>query len=190
MSSAQTTGPKSPEPAEPPVTAHLESFWNEFREFAARGNVVDLAVAFVMGVAFGRITTSLVNDIIMPPIGLLLGRVNFSNLYLSLNGKSYPSLAAAQAEGAPTMNYGLFINNVLNFLIVAFAMFVIVRAINHLKSRQPTGSAEPTTRPCPYCLSSVPLKATRCSQCTSYLPPEGAQAAGGDAGGTPPPVTP
>jgi large conductance mechanosensitive channel len=133
MSSTQTKGTEGAAPAaQPLVTARVGGVWKEFREFAVRGNVVDLAVAVVVGAAFGRITTSLVNDIIMPPIGLLLGRVNFSNLSISLNGEPYPSLAAAQAAGAPTINYGLFINNILDFFIVAFAMFIVVRMMNRL----------------------------------------------------------
>ena len=177
MSSTQTKGTEGAGlAAQPPAKARLGGVLREFREFAVRGNVVDLAVAVVVGAAFGRITTSLVADIIMPPIGLLLGHINFSNLYISLNGKSYPSLSAAQAAGAPIINHGLFINNILDFIVVAFAMFIVVRTINRLKSRQPARSTEPTTRPCPYCLSSVPLKATRCSECTSYLSPEGEDA--------------
>jgi large conductance mechanosensitive channel len=133
MSSTQIKGTKGAGLAvQPPVKARLGGVLREFREFAVRGNVVDLAVAVVVGAAFGRITTSLVNDIIMPPIGLLLGRVNFSNLSISLNGEPYPSLAAAQAAGAPTINYGLVINNILDFFIVAFAMFIVVRMMNRL----------------------------------------------------------
>lgn len=138
----------------------------EFREFAMRGNVIDLAVGVIIGAAFGKIVTSLVNDIIMPPLGLILGRVDFSNLFLDLSGKSYASLAAAKAAGAPTVNYGVFINNVLDFLIVAFAVFLLVRGVNRLYRAPPPA---PTTRPCPYCLSAVPLAATRCPACTSAI---------------------
>jgi large conductance mechanosensitive channel len=188
MSSTQTQGSAAAgSAAQPPVRRRLGGVLKEFREFAVRGNVVELAVAVVVGAAFGRITTSLVNDIIMPSIGLLLGSVNFSSLYFSLNGTAYPSLSAAQAVGAPTINYGLFINNILDFFIVAFAMFIVVRMMNRLKSRQPARSTEPSIRPCPYCLSSVPLNATRCSQCTSYLPPAGEDAPATGASGTPPP---
>lgn len=138
----------------------------EFREFAMRGNVVDLAVGVIIGAAFGKIVTSLVNDIIMPPLGLVLGRVDFSNLYIDLSGKTYASLAAAKAAGAPTVNYGLFINNVIDFLIVAFAVFLLVRGINRL---YPKPTLAPATRPCPYCVTAVPLAATRCPACTSAI---------------------
>ncbi len=139
----------------------------EFREFAMRGNVVDLAIGVIIGAAFGKIVSSLVNDIIMPPLGLILGRVDFSNLFVSLSGKSYASLAEAKAAGAPTLNYGLFINNVLDFLIVAFAVFLLVRGINKL--HHAPAPASPATRPCPYCLTAVPLAATRCPACTSEI---------------------
>ena len=132
--------------------------WREFREFAMRGNVVDLAVGIIIGAAFGKIITSLVNDMIMPPIGLLLGRVDFSSLFLNLSGQPYASLAEAKAAGAPTINYGVFLNTVIDFAIVAFAIFLLVRVINRL-SRQPEAAPEaPTTRECPFCLSSIPLK--------------------------------
>jgi large conductance mechanosensitive channel len=142
----------------------------EFREFAMRGNVVDLAVGIIIGAAFTSIVTSLVNDILMPPIGLLLAGINFKDLFISLNRQPYPSLEAAQAAGAPIIAYGQFINAVINFIIVAFVVFLIVRAINRMKSRQ-EGAPEdaPTTKPCPYCLSTIPLKATRCPSCTSEL---------------------
>jgi large conductance mechanosensitive channel len=141
----------------------------EFREFIMRGNVVDLAVGIIIGAAFGKIVTSLVNDVIMPPIGLLLGKVDFSNLYVNLSGQSFASLAEAQAAGAPTINYGLFLNNVIDFLIVGFAIFLVIRQINRLKSKPQAAEANPTTKNCPYCLSTIPLAATRCSQCTSEL---------------------
>lgn len=138
----------------------------EFKAFVARGNVMDLAIAVVIGAAFGRVITSLVGDIIMPPIGLLLAGLDFTNLFVSLRGGPYPSLAAAKAAGAPTINYGIFINNLIDFIIVAFVIFLIVLAINRMREApEPT----PTTKPCPYCLSVVPLKATRCPQCTSQL---------------------
>ena len=141
----------------------------EFREFAMRGNVVDLAVGIIIGAAFGKIITSLVNDVIMPPIGLLLGRVDFSSLFINLSGQPYASLAEARAAGAPTINYGVFLNTVIDFIIVAFAIFLLVRFINRL-SRQPPATPEaPTTKECPFCLSSIPLRATRCPQCTSDL---------------------
>jgi large conductance mechanosensitive channel len=146
--------------------------WKEFREFAMRGNVVDLAIGLIIGAAFGKIVTSLVNDLIMPPLGLILGKVDFSNLFIDLSGKSYPSLAAAKAAGAPTLNYGMFISNVLDFVIVAFAVFLLVRGINRLHRAPPP--ATPTTRPCPYCLTVVPLPATRCPACTSQIAPAAA----------------
>ena len=139
----------------------------EFREFAMRGNVVDLAIGVIIGAAFGKIITSLVNDIIMPPLGLVLGRVDFSSLYIDLSRKSYPSLAAAKAAGAATINYGVFINTVLDFIIVAFAVFLLVRGINRLYRTTPP--PPPATRPCPYCLTAVPLAATRCPACTSEI---------------------
>lgn len=143
--------------------------FREFREFAMRGNVVDLAVGIIIGAAFSKIVTSLVNDIVMPPVGLLLGRVDFSSLFINLSGQPYASLAEAKAAGAPTINYGVFLNSVIDFVIVAFAIFLLVRFINRL-SRQPEATPEaPTTRECPFCLSSIPLRATRCPQCTSTL---------------------
>jgi len=141
---------------------------SEFKAFAMRGNVVDLAVGVIIGAAFGKIVTSLVNDIIMPPLGLILGRVDFSNLFIALNGGHYASLAEAKTVGAPTLNYGLFINNILDFLIVAFAVFLLVRQVNKLNAAPPS---TPTTRPCPYCISSIPIQATRCPHCTSELEP-------------------
>lgn len=141
----------------------------EFREFAMRGNVIDLAIAVVIGGAFGKIVTSLVNDIIMPPIGLLLNGINFSDLFISLNGQSYASLADAQKAGAPTINYGVFINNVIDFIIVAFIIFIFIRQINRLQSKPEPEPAEPTTKDCPYCFTTIPIKAQRCPNCTSEL---------------------
>jgi large conductance mechanosensitive channel len=143
--------------------------WREFREFAMRGNVVDLAVGIIIGAAFGKIITSLVNDVIMPPIGLVLGRVDFSNLFINLSGQTYASLAEAKAAGAPTINYGVFLNHVIDFLIVAFAIFLLVRFINRLSRQSEAPPAAPTTKECPFCVSSIPLRATRCPQCTSAL---------------------
>jgi large conductance mechanosensitive channel len=143
--------------------------WKEFREFAMRGNVVDLAVGVIIGAAFGKIVTSLVSDIIMPPLGVILGKVDFSNLFIDLSGKHYASLAEAKAAGAATINYGLFINNILDFIIVAFAIFLVIRGINRLHSSPPPAS--PTSRPCPYCLTVIPRAATRCSACTSEVAP-------------------
>lgn len=139
----------------------------EFRTFIARGSVIDLAVGVIIGGAFGKIVSSLVTDIIMPPIGLVLNGVDFSNLYVSLNGQSYATLADAQAAGVPTLNYGNFINNIIDFVIVAFVIFLLIRAINKLQ--RPAPAAAPTTKDCPYCFSSIPLKATRCPNCTSQL---------------------
>ncbi|NPV41815.1 MAG: large conductance mechanosensitive channel protein MscL [Anaerolineae bacterium] len=140
----------------------------EFKEFAMRGNVLDLAIGVIIGGAFGKIVTSLVNDILMPPIGLLLGQVNFGDLYIDLSGGNYGSLSAAQAAGAATINYGMFLNTIIDFLIVAFVIFLIVRQINRLQKPTPK-QAEPTTKECPYCLSAIPKKATRCPACTSEL---------------------
>lgn len=141
----------------------------EFKEFAMRGNVIDMAVGIIIGAAFGSVVTSLIKDILMPPIGFLLGRVDFSNLFISLSGH-YASLAEAQAAGAPTINYGLFINAVLNFIIVTAAVFFfLVRPINRIRRTKEVAPAAPATKECPYCLSTIPLKATRCPYCTSHL---------------------
>jgi len=140
----------------------------EFREFIARGSVIDMAVGIVIGVAFGKIVTSFVNDIIMPPIGLALGSVDFSSLFVPLKG-SYPSVAAAKAAGAPTINYGLFINSILEFLIIAFAVFMLVKAVNRIKRKPEEKPAD--TAECAYCCSKIPIKATRCPACTSQLNP-------------------
>ena len=144
------------------------SMAKEFREFAARGNVVDLAVGVILGAAFGKIITSLVNDIVMPPIGMAIGRIDFKNLYISLNGQRYASLADAQKAGIATINYGVFLNTVLEFLIVAFVIFLMVRQINRLKTPEPSAPT-PEARDCPFCLSRVPIKATRCPHCTSEI---------------------
>ncbi len=143
--------------------------WKEFKEFAVRGNVIDLAVGVIIGGAFGRIVTSLVNDIVMPPIGLLLGGVNFTDLFIALDGETYASLAAAQEAGAPTLNYGLFVNTVLNFLIVAFCVFVVVKQLNKLQKlrEKPEPVKAHTTRTCDQCLSEIPIAAKRCKYCTS-----------------------
>jgi len=143
--------------------------FKEFKEFALRGNVLDLAIGIIIGTAFGKIVTSLVNDIIMPPIGLVLGRINFSGLYFDLSNKGYASLDAAQKAGAPTINYGLFINTVIDFIIVAFAVFLLVRAVNRLHPAPAAAPAAPSTKDCPYCQTAIPLKATRCPNCTSEL---------------------
>jgi large conductance mechanosensitive channel len=136
----------------------------EFRDFAARGNVIDLAVGVIIGAAFGKVVTSVVNDLIMPPIGMALGRVDFSSLFVALDGGTYESLAKAKEAGAPTFNYGLFLNTCLEFVIVAFAVFLLVKQVNRLK-----GPVGVDTRDCPFCLTKIPLKATRCSACTAEI---------------------
>lgn len=141
----------------------------EFKEFAMRGNVIDLAVGVIVGGAFGKIVTSLVNDIIMPPIGMLLGRVNFADLFIDLSGKGYATLADAKAAGAATLNYGLFLNTIFDFIIVAFVIFLVIRQMNRMKKPAPVIAAAPTTKTCPYCATEIPLKATRCPNCTSQL---------------------
>ena len=147
--------------------------FKEFKEFAMKGNMIDMAVGIVIGAAFGAIITSLVADMIMPPIGVLLGNVDFSNLFVLLKeGKvpgPYGSLAAAKAAGAVTLNYGAFLNTIISFLIIAFAIFILVKNINRLKRQQEAPPAEPITKECPYCLSVIPIKALRCGHCTSEL---------------------
>lgn len=140
--------------------------WKEFKEFATRGNVLDLAVGIIIGAAFGKIVTSFVNDLLMPPIGLLLGNVNFSDLYISLTGGSYNSLAEAKQAGAVTINYGAFIQSIVDFLIIAFAIFLIVRWVNRMRRGE---EKQPVTKECPYCKSTVHIQAARCPQCTSEL---------------------
>ena len=140
----------------------------EFREFAARGNVIDLAVGVIIGAAFWKIVTSLVEDVVMPPIGLVLGGVDFTNKFVALNGAHYDTLAQAKAAAAPTINYGNFINTVVQFLIIAFVVFLMVRQINRLKTPAPSPAA-PDSRDCPFCISRIPLKATRCPHCTSQV---------------------
>jgi len=139
----------------------------DFKAFLARGNVLDLAVAVVIGAAFGAIVTSFVNDILMPPIGLLLGKVDFKDLFVALDEKSYPSLAAAKTAGAPVLAYGNFINTIVNFLIIAFAIFLIVRQAERMKKPAPAAAA--TTKDCPYCTMAIPLGAKKCPQCTAAL---------------------
>ena len=141
----------------------------EFREFVMRGNVMDLAVGVIIGGAFGKIVSSLVSDVIMPPIGLLLNGVNFSDLFISLNGQAYATLAQAQAAGAPTLNYGSFVNNVIDFLIIALVIFLLIRAVNRLQRPEPVAAPPAITKDCPFCFSSISLKATRCPTCTSQL---------------------
>jgi large conductance mechanosensitive channel len=139
----------------------------DFREFALRGNVMDLAVGVIIGAAFGKIITSLVSDIIMPPVGAMMGQVDFSNRFIDLSGSNAKTLAEAKTLGAATINYGTFINTCLDFLIVAFVIFLMVRWINRLKSEPPPPT--PAAKECPFCISSIPLKATRCPSCTSQL---------------------
>ena len=142
----------------------------EFKQFVMRGNVIDMAVGVIIGGAFGKIVTSMVSDILMPPLGLLLGKVDFSNLYVCLSGATYASLAAAQKAGAPTLNYGLFLNNVINFLIMAFVIFMMIKQINRLQPpAKPAAPAAPSTRECPFCCSMIAVKAVRCPHCTSQF---------------------
>lgn len=144
--------------------------WKDFKKFIMRGNIIEIAIAFILGSAFGQIISSLVRDIIMPPIGLLLGRVSFSNLFINLTDEKFNTLAEAQAAGAPTINYGVFINTVVSFLIIAFVIFIIVRQMTKMlekpKEEQPK---PPSTKTCPYCFTSIPIQATRCPNCTSEL---------------------
>ena len=141
----------------------------EFKAFVMRGNVLDLAVAVILGLAFGKIVTSFTNDVLMPPLGLALGRMDMSNLFVNLSGTPYATLAEAKAAGAPTINYGLFLNAIVDFLIVAFVIFLIIRQVNRFKG--PVEPEAPKTRECPECLSMVPALAHRCASCTSVLPP-------------------
>jgi large conductance mechanosensitive channel len=147
--------------------------FKEFKEFAMRGNVVDMAVGIIVGAAFGTIINSFVADIIMPPIGLILGNVDFSGMFILLKeGKvagPYETIAAAKAVGAVTLNYGVFINTVISFLIIAFSVFIVIRNVNRLKRKEEAPSAVPATKECPYCMSVIPIKAVRCPQCTSEL---------------------
>jgi large conductance mechanosensitive channel len=141
----------------------------EFKEFAMKGPVVDLAVGVIIGGAFGKIVASLVDDVIMPPIGKMLGNVDFANLFVNISDKDYPTVAAAKAAGAATINYGIFFNTILNFLIIAFVLFLIIRQINAMKKPAPAPAAAPMTKECSYCLSEVPIRATKCGHCTSEL---------------------
>lgn len=141
--------------------------WKEFKEFVMRGNVMDMAVGVILGAAFGKIVTSLVGDILMPPIGVILGHVDFANLFIALSGQHYDTLAAAKTAGVASINYGLFLNTVIDFLIVAFVIFMLVKQVNKLKRPEP--APVPSTRECPFCLSAIPLKALRCAYCTSEV---------------------
>jgi large conductance mechanosensitive channel len=141
----------------------------EFKKFALRGNVVDMAVGIIIGAAFGKIVSSLVKDVIMPPIGKLMGNVDFAGLFVNLGDVPYETLVAAQEAGAPTINYGIFINTVLDFIIVAFAIFMAIKAMNSLKKKEEEAPAEPTSKECPECLSEIPLAARRCKYCASEV---------------------
>ncbi|HOX28897.1 MAG TPA: large conductance mechanosensitive channel protein MscL [bacterium] len=141
----------------------------EFREFIARGNVMDMAIGIIIGAAFGKIVASLVNDLVMPAIGLIAGKIDFSNLFIDLSGKHFKTLAAAKAAGAATINYGVFISTVLDFVIIAFVVFLMVKGINRMKRKQEEAPAEPTTKDCPFCVSAIPIKAIRCPNCTADL---------------------
>jgi large conductance mechanosensitive channel len=141
--------------------------WREFREFAMRGNVLDMAIGIIIGSAFGKIVSSLVQDVLMPPLGLLLGRMDFTNLFVSLTGATFATLADAQAAGAPTLNIGLFLNSILDFALVALAVFIVIKQINRFKRKETP--APPGSRDCPFCLSSIPIRASRCPHCTSQV---------------------
>ncbi|MCR4432592.1 MAG: large conductance mechanosensitive channel protein MscL [Caldiserica bacterium] len=141
--------------------------WKEFKEFALRGSLIDMTVGIILGAATSTLVKSLINDVIMPPIGMLLGKVDFSNLFINLSRTHYASLAEAKAAGAPTINYGVFLNEVLNFLVVSFVLFLVIRQINRFRRKKE--APVPATKECPYCLSQIPSKATRCPHCTSQL---------------------
>lgn len=143
--------------------------FKEFKTFAMKGNILDMAIGIVIGVAFGKIVTSFVNDVLMPPVGLLLGRMDFSNLFINLSDTVYPTLAAAKEAGAPTVNYGLFLNTVLDFFIVAFVLFLMIKQVERFKKKE---EIVKHTRECPYCISEISLKATRCPHCTAELTTE------------------
>ena len=139
----------------------------EFREFAMKGNVLDMAIGVIIGGAFGKIVSSLVSDVLMPPLGLMMGKVDFSSLFLNLSGTPQPSLAAAKGAGAPTVNYGVFLQTVFDFIIIAFVIFILVKQVNRFKKAPPAGPS--TTKDCPQCLSTIPIKATKCAHCTSNV---------------------
>ena len=142
----------------------------DFKQFVMRGNVLDLAVAVIIGAAFGKIVTSFVSDILMPPIGLILGKVDFSNLFIDLSSQKHESVAAAKAAGAATINYGVFLNTIIDFLIVAFFIFLVVQQANRF-AKKPAPAAAPTTKDCPFCFTAIPIPASRCPHCTSQLAP-------------------
>jgi large conductance mechanosensitive channel len=148
--------------------SEMKRFLNDFKEFAMKGSVLDMAIGVIIGIAFGGIVASLVNDILMPPFGLVLGNLDFSNLFVNLSGTPYNSLEAAVAAGAPIIKYGVFVNTIINFIIIAVVVFLLVRMITRLKRQEPK-PIEVTTKECPYCISTIPLKASRCPNCTSQL---------------------
>ncbi len=141
----------------------------EFKKFAMQGNVLDMAIGIIIGAAFGKIITSLVNDVLMPPIGLLLGKVDFSSLFINVSGQTFATLKEAEAAGAPVIKYGVFLNTILDFVIVAFVIFLLIRQVNRMKAQPAHAPAAPTTKDCPQCLSTIPIKATRCAHCTATL---------------------
>jgi len=147
----------------------MKNIINEFKEFAMRGNVIDMAVGIIIGAAFGKIVTSLVSDLLTPPLGKLMGNVDFSNLFICLSAEQYSTLEAAKAAGVATINYGIFINTIVDFAIVAFAIFLLVKQVNRFKKAPAAAPAEPTEKECPFCVSMIPIKATRCPHCTSQL---------------------
>lgn len=147
----------------------MKKILQEFKDFATRGNVIDMAIGIIIGAAFGKIITSFVNDILMPPIGLLLGKVDFSSLFINMSGKPYTSLAEAKASGAATLNYGMFINTLIDFVIIAFVIFLLIKQINRLTQKPKPAAAAPSTKECPFCLSAINLKAKRCPNCTSTI---------------------
>ncbi len=149
----------------------MKKLLSEFRQFASRGNVIDLAVGVIIGGAFGKIVSSLVNDVIMPPFGVIMGKVDFRDLYVNLSGGEYPTLEAAKAAGAATLNYGAFINTIIEFLIVAFALFMLINQINRLQKlgKKEEEKKDPTEKDCPFCCTHISIKATRCPHCTSEL---------------------
>ncbi len=141
----------------------------EFKEFAMKGNVLDMAIGVIIGGAFGKIVSSLVSDVLMPPIGLLMGKVDFSSLFINMSGTPQPSLTAAKAAGAPTINYGVFLQTVFDFIIVAFVIFLLVKQVNRMRKPEPAAATAPTTKACPHCLSTIPVKAVKCAHCTSNV---------------------
>lgn len=149
----------------------MKNFIQEFKTFAIKGNVLDLAIGVIIGASFGKITTSLVNDIINPILGLVIGKIDFSKLFIALNGKAYESIEAAKAAGAPVITFGVFLNTIIDFILVAFAVFLIVRQVNRIRRKEEaTGKTEePSTKKCPYCISTIPVEATKCPNCTSDL---------------------